>query len=653
MGKTGAYELNYLSDVDVIFVAEPLAGADGADTPDRDEGKALATATNLASHMMRICGAAAWEVDAALRPEGKQGPLVRTLASHVAYYTRWASTWEFQALLKAHPAAGDGVLGRRYLDVVGPMVWKAAERENFVSDVQAMRRRVVAHLPAAIAPRELKLGPGGLRDVEFAVQLLQLVHGRADESLRVSATLPALRALRDGGYVGVDDAVSLDDAYRFLRSAEHALQLRRLRRTHTLPDDDRAMAILARTMGFRPDVRGDARDVWDSEWALHVREVRRLHEKLFYRPLLEAVARVPSDQLRLTAGGGGAAAGRARVRPAGRGAAAHRGADGRVDAPGRAAAGAAAGDARVLLPGAGPGCRAAGLPAGLRGARRHAVVPAPAAGRWRGRLAARLPARHQPLRRRHAGARAGGAADAGRRRGARARGPGRDSGHHAGGGAAAGVAGRRGGDHSRGPSAGAAADGLRRSAGRRRRASTTNQAITDVTDATLDATLGVAMSAVASETRADRSCRCASPSSPWAASAVRRPATAPTRTSCSSSSRTPATTVTRPTRNSVSRMAMASPSACARCCRRRRATRRWRSMRTCVRRAHPARWCARSRPTQLLRAVVLGVGGAGAVACPVPRRRRRPRTAIRRDDRPDAIPGGRRHARPTCSRSAG
>ncbi|HYU67164.1 MAG TPA: bifunctional [glutamine synthetase] adenylyltransferase/[glutamine synthetase]-adenylyl-L-tyrosine phosphorylase, partial [Jatrophihabitantaceae bacterium] len=191
MGKAGGRELNYVSDVDVVFVAD--------DTADQAE---LVAATSLAAATMRICGAAAWEVDAALRPEGKAGPLVRTLASHEAYYRRWASTWEFQALLKARPVAGDMELGRRYVEVTAPMVWTAAERPDFVADVQAMRRRVVAHLPADVAERELKLGPGGLRDVEFAVQLLQLVHGRGDESLRVAATLPALDALRDGGYVG-------------------------------------------------------------------------------------------------------------------------------------------------------------------------------------------------------------------------------------------------------------------------------------------------------------------------------------------------------------------------------------------------------------------------------------------------------------------
>ena len=292
MGKTGARELNYISDVDVVFVAEP---GDGGDVD-----AALATAARLAGETMRICRAAAWEVDANLRPEGKDGALVRTLASHEAYYGRWASTWEFQALLKARPVAGDAELGQAYYDVINPLVWTAAERPDFVADVRAMRRRVVEHIPAGVGDRDIKLGRGGLRDVEFAVQLLQLVHGRGDESLRGAETLPALAALRDGGYVGRDDAVSLIDAYRFLRASEHRLQLRRLRRTHLLPEDADQLLWLGRAMGYRPDRRGDARAVFEAEWRLHAREVRRLHEKLFYRPLLEAVARVPSEGLRLT-----------------------------------------------------------------------------------------------------------------------------------------------------------------------------------------------------------------------------------------------------------------------------------------------------------------------------------------------------------------
>jgi glutamate-ammonia-ligase adenylyltransferase len=287
MGKCGGRELNYVSDVDVVFVAEGD----------------LEVATRLASDMVRVCGQVAWPVDAALRPEGKLGPLVRTLASHQAYYARWARTWEFQALLKARPAAGDLALGAAYVETLAPLVWTAAEREDFVADVQAMRRRVEDTLPPDVAAREIKLGPGGLRDVEFAVQLLQLVHGRADESLRVGGTVAAIEALSAGGYVGRADGATLTSSYHLLRSVEHRLQLQRLRRTHLVPDDsdDRAgRRWLARAMGFRPDARGDAVAVFAAEWALHAREVRRLHEKLFYRPLLHAVARVPSDQLRLS-----------------------------------------------------------------------------------------------------------------------------------------------------------------------------------------------------------------------------------------------------------------------------------------------------------------------------------------------------------------
>src|SRR5215207_9776526 len=181
MGKCGGRELNYVSDVDVVFVAET---GNGAEEPgDGAEEAALRTATALATELVRVCGRVAWPVDAALRPEGKMGPLVRTLASHEAYYRRWARTWEFQALLKARPVAGDLALGAGYVRRLAPLVWTAAEREDFVADVQAMRRRVEDTLPTALAAREIKLGPGGLRDVEFAVQLLQLVHGRADESL--------------------------------------------------------------------------------------------------------------------------------------------------------------------------------------------------------------------------------------------------------------------------------------------------------------------------------------------------------------------------------------------------------------------------------------------------------------------------------------
>ncbi|WP_051707291.1 bifunctional [glutamine synthetase] adenylyltransferase/[glutamine synthetase]-adenylyl-L-tyrosine phosphorylase [Nocardioides aequoreus] len=300
LGKCGGHELNYVSDVDVVFVAEaPLAEA--SQEQPTEEHEALRAATQLASAMMRVCGdhtreGTIWPVDANLRPEGRSGPLVRSLESHRGYYERWAKTWEFQALLKARPAAGDLALGEEYLEMVGPLVWSAVERDGFVEEVQAMRRRVVDHIPARESERQLKLGPGGLRDVEFAVQLLQLVHGRTDEAIRSPTTLSALARLTERGYVGRDDGRALHEAYAFLRTMEHRLQLHQLRRTHVVPTDEVSLRRLGRSMGFRRDPVAEL----DDRWHYHQREVRRLHEKLFYRPLLSAVARISGDEAQLS-----------------------------------------------------------------------------------------------------------------------------------------------------------------------------------------------------------------------------------------------------------------------------------------------------------------------------------------------------------------
>ncbi|WP_226346116.1 bifunctional [glutamine synthetase] adenylyltransferase/[glutamine synthetase]-adenylyl-L-tyrosine phosphorylase [Agilicoccus flavus] len=315
LGKCGGRELNYVSDVDVVFVAEPPGdapeggGGDGSGSsgaaPSRasetDEAATVAAATTLATTLMRTCSASTaegtlWPVDPALRPEGKQGPLVRTVESHERYYRRWAKTWEFQALLKARTAAGDREVGAAYLDAIRPFIWSAVERENFVEDVQAMRRRVEDNVPSRESERQIKLGVGGLRDVEFTVQLLQLVHGRTDPSLRSGTTLVGLAALAHGGYVAREDAVELDHAYRLLRTLEHRIQLYKLRRTHLMPTDAADLRRIGRSVGYRSEPGEEVIAAWRAQKV----EVRRLHQRLFYRPLLSAAAKLTADEARLT-----------------------------------------------------------------------------------------------------------------------------------------------------------------------------------------------------------------------------------------------------------------------------------------------------------------------------------------------------------------
>ncbi|MDQ1248278.1 MAG: [glutamine synthetase] adenylyltransferase / [glutamine synthetase]-adenylyl-L-tyrosine, partial [Actinomycetota bacterium] len=293
MGKCGARELNYLSDVDVIFVAEPVAGV--------EESVGLRIATQIAQRLMNVTVASTiegsiWEVDAGLRPEGKSGALVRTLTSHQGYYERWAKTWEFQALLKARAAAGDLELARAFVADTRPGVWSASRRPDFVGDVQQMRRRVEQNIPAKHAGRELKLGPGGLRDIEFSVQMLQMVHGASDITVRAPATLTALEQLATWGYVGREDAQALAEAYAFQRTLEHRLQLRSLRRTHMLPEAPEDLRWLGRSIGLQSDPAEELLKRWRSVSL----DVRRLHEKLFYRPLLDAVAKLEPGQARLT-----------------------------------------------------------------------------------------------------------------------------------------------------------------------------------------------------------------------------------------------------------------------------------------------------------------------------------------------------------------
>ncbi len=280
MGKLGGRELNYASDVDVLFVhdgdtvrAEPIARS------------VLATMGSTSEDGI------VFRTDADLRPEGRSGPLTRTLDSYASYYEGWGQTWEFQSLLKARPVAGDDELGARFLDLTRPYVWPKVLETEAVREIRAMKGRSEDLTERkGLADRELKRGRGGIRDIEFAVQLLQLVHGRHDENVRSATTLDALHALATGGYVEEPDAARLDDAYRFLRTVEHRLQLYDEQQTHTIPNDERARTRLARVLGYRDHGEQSALELFEEQHRAHQATVRSIHERLFFAPILDALA---------------------------------------------------------------------------------------------------------------------------------------------------------------------------------------------------------------------------------------------------------------------------------------------------------------------------------------------------------------------------
>ena len=313
MGKCGARELNYISDVDVVYVVAPVepgtapgAGAEGETAPLKlTENECSTIGTELVHALTRaIMGPAPepalWEVDANLRPEGKDGPLVRTVESYVQYYKRWAENWEFQALLKARPIAGSAQLGARYARAIDPFVWESAARESFVESVQAMRARVTDNIPSHQVDRQIKLGPGGLRDIEFTVQLLQLVHGRTDPAVRTKSTVDSLAALTAVSYISRTDAEAFSRDYKKLRVLEHRIQLQQLRRTHLMPEKEAEQRALARSI-LSPERNGTlSAEQMLKAWQKIKRNVRSLHERIFFRPLLAAVSTLSRDEVVLS-----------------------------------------------------------------------------------------------------------------------------------------------------------------------------------------------------------------------------------------------------------------------------------------------------------------------------------------------------------------
>jgi [glutamine synthetase] adenylyltransferase / [glutamine synthetase]-adenylyl-L-tyrosine phosphorylase len=280
MGKLGGRELNYASDVDVMFVHQGSS---------RDAEHAAQAVLRTMSD--QTAEGIVFRTDADLRPEGRSGALSRALDAYIAYWDRWAAPWEFQALLKARPVAGDDALAKRFLHEAEQRVFPDIARPEIVREIRAMKARSESELRRlGLDEREVKRGRGGIRDIEFSVQLLQLVHGRTDARIRTPTTLDALTVLAEGGYVSPSDSARLHDAYVWLRTVEHRLQLVDEQQTHTLPADDEVRTRLARVLGLRDRGGQSALQQFDDRHRAQQSVVRGIHEKLFFAPILDTLS---------------------------------------------------------------------------------------------------------------------------------------------------------------------------------------------------------------------------------------------------------------------------------------------------------------------------------------------------------------------------
>jgi glutamate-ammonia-ligase adenylyltransferase len=280
MGKLGGFELNFSSDIDLLYLYETDAGS----TDGGAEGKPVSlhqyfvrlseTVTRILSEITE--DGFVFRVDLRLRPEGTRGDLANSLRSAEIYYESWGLTWERAALIKARPVAGDLEVGEEFLRTVTPFVYRKYLDFTSIEEIQEMKERInLAASRARRGDRDLKLGAGGIREIEFFVQAHQLIYGGKNKALRVRGTLEALSALAQQGIVPAEERAALSDAYVFLRSLEHRIQVHQERQTHVLPHREEDLHRLARTMGL-----SGGRDLL-SELDRHTGIVRAIYGRLF------------------------------------------------------------------------------------------------------------------------------------------------------------------------------------------------------------------------------------------------------------------------------------------------------------------------------------------------------------------------------------
>ena len=291
MGKLGGRELNYSSDIDLVFVYSGAGWTEGCSRPVEYReyfsrlGEELMAALARDTEDGRV-----YRVDMRLRPHGSVGPLVLSVDETLDYLQREGRTWERQAWLKARPAAGDLSLGQALLFEASPFVFSRYLTVDAIGDIQALKRQIEQDVERRGASREeVKLGRGGIRDIEFTVQFLQLLHGGQYPAVREANTLHALQRLRDQKLLARHEAEALESAYVFYRNVEHRLQLYGDRQTHRLPSDSMARRRIAKSLGFAPKKNEQAtpEELFERERHRHIERVRGIFESLFAKAFRE------------------------------------------------------------------------------------------------------------------------------------------------------------------------------------------------------------------------------------------------------------------------------------------------------------------------------------------------------------------------------
>ncbi len=277
MGKMGAFELNYSSDIDLIVLFDEnapalVAGVEAAPLYVR----LTRGLVKLLQH--RTGDGYVFRVDLRLRPDPASTQIAISITSALNYYESTGQNWERAAMIKARPCAGDLALGATFLNEVAPFIWRKYLDYGAVADIHAMKRQMAAykgHDEIAIEGHNIKLGRGGIREIEFFVQTQQLVAGGRHPDLRGRETLATLEKLGAGGWISREAVRDLGEAYRFLRVTEHRLQMIADEQTHTLPAETEALDRFARFLGFA------GRDAFAATLLDHLRKVQRHYARLF------------------------------------------------------------------------------------------------------------------------------------------------------------------------------------------------------------------------------------------------------------------------------------------------------------------------------------------------------------------------------------